>query len=151
MEIERLKAVKLSDSIFVAESSSRKALGKRSHKYNQKGKRSDLDQKKPNAKKHPRGKRTTKKRDKSKVRCYNCNKLGHLSHECIEPKKVRPNSTLLNYVLVTSSVLLIESLLVWNVDSGADNNRDVFMVYRQISQGVDGYIWVKTEELRLNE
>ncbi|KAH9686018.1 hypothetical protein KPL70_014192 [Citrus sinensis] len=57
------------------------------HKNNQKGKGSDPNKKKTNAKKRPRGKRAGKKMDKSKVRCYNCSKLGNFAHECTEPKK----------------------------------------------------------------
>ena len=79
MEVERLEAAKLSDNIFMAKSSQCKASDfklKRGHKYNQKGKGSNPDQKKKNAKKRLRGKGAGKKKDKSKVRCYNCSKLG---------------------------------------------------------------------------
>ena len=58
LEVERLKIAKLFYSVFMAESSSCKALGfkrKRGYKYNQKGKGSDPDQKKANAKKRPKG------------------------------------------------------------------------------------------------
>ena len=90
-------------------------------------------------KKGPRGKRAGKKKDKSKVRCYNCSKLGRFARECTESKKVRPNYTLLNYALVTSSVLLTESRPVWIVDSRATDHiardRDAYVEYRRISQG----------------
>ena len=77
LEVERLKVVKLSNRVFMVESSSRKASGfkhKKDHKNNQNGKGSDPDQKKQNTKKRPTGKRASKKMDKSKVRCYNCSK-----------------------------------------------------------------------------
>ena len=138
-EAKHLETAKLSDHIYIAESSLNKVLSfkrKRGHKNNQKGKRFDLDQKKLNVQKHPRGKRC-QKNDKFKMRCYNCNKLDHFTRECTELKKVRPNSTLLNYALVTSSILLIESCPVWTVNSRATDHiardRDAFIEYRQIS------------------
>lgn len=67
------------------------------------------------------------------MRCCKCRKLGHFACECTELKNVRPNSTLLNYALVTSSILLIESHPVWIVNLGAINHmahdRDAFVEY----------------------
>ncbi|KAH9723199.1 cysteine-rich receptor-like protein kinase 10 [Citrus sinensis] len=86
LEVEHLETVKLSDRVYIAESSSRKALDfkrKRGHKYNQKGERSDPNQKKPYVKKCPRSRRAGKKKNKSKMKCYDCSKLGHFAH----PKK----------------------------------------------------------------
>lgn len=119
LEGECFEADKLSNHDYMAESSSRKALGfehKKGHKYNQKVERFYLNQKKPNAKKHPRDKRVGKKKDKSEMKCYNYNKLGHFAREYIEQKKIRPNSTLLNYALFTSSILLTDSHPMWTVD-----------------------------------
>ena len=36
---------------------------------------------------------TTGKRDLSKVKCYNCNEMGHLSKDCPKPKKPRAGGT----------------------------------------------------------
>lgn len=65
LEAERLEALKLSDRVYIAESSSCKALGfkcKRGHKNNQKGKGYAFDQKNPNVKKHQKGKCVGKKK-----------------------------------------------------------------------------------------
>ena len=136
LEAEHLEGAKLSDYIYMAELRSRKASSfkrKRGYKYNQMGKRYNLDQNKPNAKKYPRDKRAGKKKDKSNMKCYNCSWLGHIARECTDSQKLRPNSTLLNDVLVTSSVLLIDSLLMWIVDLRATDHiahdRDAFVEY----------------------
>ena len=72
---ECLRAAKLSDRVYMVESSLYKASSfkrKRAHKYNQKGKRSNTDKKKLDAKKYPKGMRAGKKKDKTKMKCYNC-------------------------------------------------------------------------------
>lgn len=112
LEAERLEAAKLSDCVYMTESSLCKASGfkrKRGYKYNQKGKRFYHGKKKLDAKKHPKSKRVGKKKGKSKMKYYNCSKMGHFTCECTEPKKVRLNSNLLNYALVVSYVLLTNS------------------------------------------
>lgn len=144
LEAERLKALKLSDRVNIAESSSCKALGfkcKRGHKNNQKGKGYASDQRKPNVKKHLKGKCTDKKKkDNSKMRCYNCSKLGHFAHEYTELKKVRSNSTLLN-ALIMSYVLLTESRLVWPVHSRATEHitrdRDTFTTRKMVFSDIE--------------
>lgn len=56
LKVERFEAIKFSDLVYMAESSSRKASNikhKRGYKNNQKGGGSDPDQKKLDVKKHP--------------------------------------------------------------------------------------------------
>ena len=79
LEVKRLEATKLFDRVYMVESSSRKALDfkrKRGHKYNQKGRRSDHDKKKLDAKKCLRSKHIEKKNDKTQMKCNNCSNLG---------------------------------------------------------------------------
>lgn len=142
LEVEGHEAAKLSDHVFIAKSNSCKALGfkhKRGYKYNHKGNGFNPDKKKPCVKEHLKGRHAGNKKDKSKMRCYNYNKLGHLAHKYIELKKVRSNSTLLNYTLVMIFILLTEYSLMWTVDSRAIDHiacdRYAFVEYRRISQG----------------
>ena len=60
------------------------------------------------AKRNTKGKHT--KKDKSKLICYNCEKKGHFTRDCTEPKKVTPNPTS-HHVFVTSMSLLLILLL----------------------------------------
>lgn len=71
LEAQRLEALKLSDRVYIAKSSSCKALGfkcKRVHKNNQKGKGYAFDQKNPNVKKHLKGKCVGQKKKKTNLR-----------------------------------------------------------------------------------
>ena len=65
---------------------------------------------------------------------------------------MRPNYSSLNYALATSSVLLTKSRPVWTVDSGVTyhiaRDRNAYVEYRRIGQGVDRYMWVTTLGLR---
>ncbi|KAH0680975.1 hypothetical protein KY290_023709 [Solanum tuberosum] len=91
LEDERLGAAKAASNAFVAESSGTKSSGfkckniwKRNGKYIEIGEGPSNKKEKPNSKK---GKRFFKKRDKRKMKCYNCQVLGYLARECTEPKK----------------------------------------------------------------
>ncbi|KAK4435191.1 hypothetical protein Salat_0682400 [Sesamum alatum] len=67
------------------------------------------------AMKRRRGKRGGKK-NVAKAKCYNCQKMGHVARDCIEPKKVRPNPNSPSS-FVCSQVFVANSLLGWTVDT----------------------------------
>ena len=90
MEDERLKAV---NPEGVAESGSRKTSRpkhKRSENLSKKDTNDGPLPKMTKAVKRPKGKHGGKK-DKTKVTCYNYEKLGHFVRECTGPKKVPSN------------------------------------------------------------
>nr|XP_009793136.1 PREDICTED: uncharacterized protein LOC104240047 [Nicotiana sylvestris] len=91
---------------------------------------------KPNSKK---GKRFYKKKDKSKMKYYNCQVPGNFARECTEPKKVAFQSASLSAIYVSSTVLLTESYPVWIIDSRATDHvsrdREAFIEFRRVPPG----------------
>lgn len=61
--------------------------------------------------------------------------------KCPEPKKVKPNSFLLNYALVMSFILLTESYHMWTIGLGATNHithdGDAFVLSNQYGVQMD--------------
>ena len=54
--------------------------------------------------------------------CYNCEKLEHFTHECIESKKV-PSNLVSNFdCFVANQNLNAHPIPIWTVDSGATNH-----------------------------
>jgi hypothetical protein len=94
------------------------------------------------ANKHKRGKRSAKK-NISKVKCYNCNKLGHFACDCTEPKKVSLSLDLSSIyvcypssIFVCSHVFVAKSISDWIIDTEATRHvardRVGFVDYRKI-------------------
>ena len=95
-------------------------------------------------------------REKSKVKCYNCKKLGNFAYECCKSKKEekvqvseveeKSQPTLLMTIIYTSKVSLLQGVNeqamnegMWYLDNGASNHmtgdRRLFQELKEVSQG----------------
>uniref|UniRef100_A0A2N9H4X0 Integrase catalytic domain-containing protein n=1 Tax=Fagus sylvatica TaxID=28930 RepID=A0A2N9H4X0_FAGSY len=86
------------------------------------------------------------KKNISKMKCYNCNKLGHFSRDCTEPKKASLSLDLSSIyvcypssIFVCSHVFVAKSISNWIIDTGATRHvardRAGFVDYRKIPAG----------------
>lgn len=78
-----------------------------------------------------------KKKDKSKIKCFKCEKIGHHARECTEQtKEVSFHYYSLHNVFVSSFVLLAKADSIWIVDSSIIDHitkeRGAFIEYHQI-------------------
>ena len=85
-----------------------------------------------------------KRKDKTRVTCYNYGILSHFTHDYTEPKKVLSyvTSSKRSYFLkifISSTVLLTEAYPIWTVDLGATDyvarDKNDFMEFCQILSG----------------
>uniref|UniRef100_A0A2N9GLJ0 Integrase catalytic domain-containing protein n=1 Tax=Fagus sylvatica TaxID=28930 RepID=A0A2N9GLJ0_FAGSY len=86
------------------------------------------------------------KKNISKMKCYNCNKLGHFTRDYTEPKKVSLSLDLSSIyvcyptsIFVCSHVFVAKSISDWIIDTGATRHvardRAGFVDYRKIPAG----------------
>jgi hypothetical protein len=146
LEAERQEATK--SAALIAHSGQRKPNG---FKRKDKGKAARQGGPSTNAPKVNKGANQHKhkrgaKKNISKMKCYNCNKLGYFARDCTEPKKVSfsldfssiyvcyPSS-----IFVCSHVFVAKSISDWIIDTGATRHvardRAGFVDYKKIPAG----------------
>ena len=135
LEENRLESFRLESKAYVADVRVQKNKGSK-HKFKGKrGKEQGTASKKPRT--NQQGKRNVLiKNDKLKLKCFNYGNKGYFANECLEPKKVNVQITHECVTNVLSTILLIESSLLWIVESSVidhiTNLRDVFVDSRRV-------------------
>ena len=85
LEVKQLVVARSNEQAYVVESNSHKTFGfKRNRKFFKKNKRFDDASKKEKIETRKKFKRV--KKDKSKLKRYNCGNKGHFTCECVEVK-----------------------------------------------------------------
>ena len=115
LEVEQLVVTRLNEQVDVVESNSCKAFGfKHNKKFFKKNKKYDDASKKGKTMACKKFKHA--KRDKSKLKCYNCGNKGHFACECTELKRVWSCSDhscayISGYVMLTKSYSFVDHRL----------------------------------------
>ena len=107
LELERIQAVRSDSNAYVAKTSeARVANSKRKHYGGQKEKKGEgKAQKKPKKDDKKDASHPRKKKDKSKLKCYNYGNKGHFAQECNEEKNVLSIFSQNSTSYVSSSIL----------------------------------------------
>ena len=138
---DRIEVARPMTDVYMASCSPQGAQAVNHKKYNgfyKKRKKVGKAPKKAKFNHHGKGKYPFKK-NKSKLKYYNCGKKDHFARECTKPKKVKTLDDKINIVYVSSYVYLINSHSLWIVDLATINHiardKDAFLEYCWIPYG----------------